>query len=146
MNKKLLKFDKFKCRKKDKGEQFIHPDESYSSTDFRHVSISCDINWHKYSQFMTLILNIRHWLELEIKEHQDCADAHDNGEEPIMSDNTDEICVGRHECAESLLNMIGQWENEMAFDKIHRYVDWQYQEPEEQIDHKKLYKTKLEKG
>ena len=131
MNKKLCKFDKFKCRKEDKGEQFIHPDESVSARDYRHVSISCDINWHKYSQLMTLMLNIRHWLELEIKEHQDSVDAHRS-----MSDNTDGLvyCVGRHECAESLLNMIGQWENEMAFDKIPKYVDWQYQDPDGEID------------
>lgn len=134
MNKKLLKFDKFKCRKRDKGEQFIHPDESVSARDYRHVSISCDINWHKYSQLMTLILNIRHWLEDEVESQQDVADAKDNKEDWVTSDGTDDIIYGRHECAESLLNMIGQWENEMAFDKIPKYVDWQYQDPDGEID------------
>ena len=34
-----------------------------------------------------------------------------DGEE-ILTDGTDDICEGRHECAEGLLNQIEEWENE----------------------------------
>tara|TARA_S200000501_G_C20464671_1_gene586693 strand:- start:51 stop:272 length:222 start_codon:yes stop_codon:yes gene_type:complete len=59
-----------------------------------------------------LLTKIKKWLKHEVKEHQDCADAYENGEEPILSDNTDEICVGRHEVSESLLHQIAKWEKE----------------------------------
>ncbi len=60
-----------------------------------------------------ILSKVEGWLEDEIVEHQDVADAYENNEEPIMADNTDEICVGRHEVAESLQNMIKQWRSEI---------------------------------
>ena len=60
-----------------------------------------------------ILSKVEGWLEDEVVEHQDIADAYENNEEPIMADNTDEICVGRHEVAESLQNMIKQWRSEI---------------------------------
>ena len=55
---------------------------------------------------MKTITQIIEWLENEIKENQDIADAKENGEDCITSDGTDDILVGRHECAEGLLRFI----------------------------------------
>jgi len=54
-----------------------------------------------------LINNIKAWLIDEVKHQQPIVD----GEE-ILTDGTDDICEGRHECAEGLLNQIEEWENE----------------------------------
>ena len=61
-----------------------------------------------------VLSKVEGWLEEEVIEHQDCADAYENGEEPIMSDHTDEICVGRHEVAEGLLNQIKNWRSDLC--------------------------------
>ena len=53
------------------------------------------------------IKNIKSWLISEINNQQPIVD----GEE-ILTDGTDDICEGRHECAEGLLNQIEEWENE----------------------------------
>ena len=53
-----------------------------------------------------LINNIKAWLIDEVKHQQPIVD----GEE-ILTDGTDDICEGRHECAEGLLNQIEEWEN-----------------------------------
>ena len=59
------------------------------------------------------ILNkVKQWLEDEVKDDQDVADARDNNESEICSDGTDDIIYGRHECAEGLLNQIKKWEND----------------------------------
>jgi len=134
MNKSLLEFNKFRCRKEDRGEEFIHPDEFYSAKEFnryRHVSISCDMNYHMYSQLTILLNNVKHWLEDEIGTNVEQA-YYDEYKDDIggVDSFDDGILEGRHECAKSLLNMIGQWENKMAFNKIPKYVDWQHQDPE----------------
>ena len=56
-----------------------------------------------------LVNKIKAWLEDEVK----CQGKHpwDNGDEMVDDDGGD-ICVGRAECAEGLLNQIKQWENE----------------------------------
>jgi hypothetical protein len=54
-----------------------------------------------------LINKIKAWLIDEVKHQQPIVD----GEE-ILTDGTDDICEGRHECAEGLLNQIEEWENE----------------------------------
>lgn len=46
------------------------------------------------------IKNIKSWLVNEVNEILD------------VVDGTDDIILGRHECAESLLNQIEKWENE----------------------------------
>jgi hypothetical protein len=53
-----------------------------------------------------LINKIKSWLIDEVKYQQPIID----GEE-ILTDGTDDICEGRHECAEGLLNQIEEWEN-----------------------------------
>ena len=59
------------------------------------------------------ILNkVKQWLEEEVKDNQDVADAGDNNESEICSDGTDDISIGRHECAEGLLTLIKKWEND----------------------------------
>ena len=57
-----------------------------------------------------MIKKIKTWLRQEIKDHQEIVDADDNNEDYITSDGTDDIFIGRHECAEGLLNQIKKWE------------------------------------
>ena len=57
-----------------------------------------------------MIKKIKTWLRQEIKDHQEIVDADDNNEDHITSDGTDDIFIGRHECAEGLLNQIKKWE------------------------------------
>tara|TARA_R100001369_G_C3252738_1_gene156445 strand:- start:168 stop:401 length:234 start_codon:yes stop_codon:yes gene_type:complete len=52
------------------------------------------------------INKIKSWLISEVNHQQPIID----GEE-ILTDGTDDICEGRHECAEGLLNQIEEWEN-----------------------------------
>ena len=47
------------------------------------------------------------WLIDEIVFHQPIVD----GDE-MLTDGTNDICIGRHECASNLLNQIEKWENE----------------------------------
>ena len=57
------------------------------------------------------LLKIKQWLEDEVEYNLEVVEAHDNGEE-FTSDGTDDIILGRSECAESLLNQINKWESE----------------------------------
>ena len=57
-----------------------------------------------------MIKKIKAWLRQEIKDHQEIVDADDNNEDDVTSDGTDDISIGRHECAEGLLLMIKRWE------------------------------------
>jgi hypothetical protein len=59
-----------------------------------------------------VLKKVKEWLEEEIEMNQDVADAKDNKQDYITSDGTDDIIYGRHECAEGLLELIEQWENE----------------------------------
>ena len=52
------------------------------------------------------------WLEDEIADTQEIVDAKNNHEEAITSDGTDDIYIGRHELATSLLNQITKWAKE----------------------------------
>ena len=52
------------------------------------------------------INKIKSWLVSEVNHQQPIID----GKE-ILTDGTDDICEGRHECAEGLLNQIEEWEN-----------------------------------
>jgi len=72
------------------------------------------------------VLNkVKSWLEEEVKDNQDVADAKDNKEEAITSDGTDDIIYGRHECAEGLLNQIKKWEKEIPQeDWVKGYKKW----------------------
>ena len=53
---------------------------------------------------------VKKWLQEEISDNQDVADAKDDNEDCITSDGTDDIIYGRHECAEGLLEQIEKWE------------------------------------
>jgi len=59
-----------------------------------------------------LIDQIKAWLVNEVNDQQDVVDAKENGEDYVTSDGTDDIIIGRHECAECLLGQIENWENE----------------------------------
>ena len=52
------------------------------------------------------------WLKNEVEDGQEFVDAQENGEDWVTSDGTDDIYIGRHECAESLLEMIDKWREE----------------------------------
>ena len=54
-----------------------------------------------------LIQKIKSWLKEEIQHNQPVVDGIE-----IMSDGTDDIIIGRHECAKSLVRMIKLWEND----------------------------------
>jgi len=60
-----------------------------------------------------LINYIIHWLQEEVEQNQDIVDAHENNEDAIMTDGTDDIFIGRYECAEGLLNQISKWRKEL---------------------------------
>ena len=59
-------------------------------------------------RYKPMVNKIKAWLEDEVK----CQGEHpwDNGDEMVDDDGGD-ICVGRAECAEGLLNEIKKWEN-----------------------------------
>ena len=59
-----------------------------------------------------MLNKVKEWLENEIQENQDVADAMDNNEDCITSDGTDDIIYGRHEAAWSLLDQIRKWEGQ----------------------------------
>ena len=56
--------------------------------------------------------NIVTWLEDQIIDTQEMVDAKDNHKEAITTDGTDDIYIGRHECATALLEQIKKWEKE----------------------------------
>jgi predicted transcriptional regulator len=58
-----------------------------------------------------LLDKIKKWLNDEVEENLEVVEAWDNNEE-FTSDGTDEIIVGRSECAEGLLNYINDNEKE----------------------------------
>ena len=60
-----------------------------------------------------LISYIIHWLQEEVEQNQDIVDAHENNENAIMTDGTDDIYLGRYECAEGLLDQISKWRKEL---------------------------------
>ena len=51
---------------------------------------------------------VKAWLKEEVESQQDVVDAKDNGEDWATSDGTDDIIIGRHECAWSCLEMINK--------------------------------------
>ncbi len=64
------------------------------------------------SKANAVLKKVKEWLQEEVGMNQDVADAKDNKQDYITSDGTDDIIYGRHECAEGLLELIEQWENE----------------------------------
>jgi len=65
---------------------------------------------------MNLVQKIEEWLEDEVKDCQEFVDAQENGEDWVTSDGTDDIYIGRHECAESLLKQIAKWKKELGIE------------------------------
>ena len=56
-----------------------------------------------------ILKKITRWLEDEVEDGQQFVDAKENNEEEICSDGSDDIYIGRHECADSLLQQIEKW-------------------------------------
>ena len=64
---------------------------------------------------VSLVNKIKDWLNDEVKGNLEVFEAYNNNQE-FTSDGTDEIIVGRLECAEGLLNYINDNEKEMSDD------------------------------
>ena len=64
---------------------------------------------------VSLVNKIKDWLNDEVKGNLEVFEAYNNNQE-FTSDGTDEIIVGRLECAEGLLNYINEKEKEMSDD------------------------------
>ena len=62
-----------------------------------------------------LLNKIKEWLNDEVEDNLEVFEAYNNNKE-FTSDGTDEIIVGRLECAEGLLNYINENEKEMSDD------------------------------
>ena len=58
-----------------------------------------------------LVNKIKDWLRYEVEDNLEVVEAYNNNEE-FTSDGTDEIIVGRSECAEGLLKYINDNEKE----------------------------------
>ena len=56
--------------------------------------------------------NIEDWLEQEVKDDQEVINEYEEKLRPKCTDGSDDIVVGRVECAESLLEQIKKWESE----------------------------------
>ena len=56
-----------------------------------------------------ILKKITRWLEDEVEDGQQFVGAKENNEEEICSDGSDDIYIGRHECADSLLQQIEKW-------------------------------------
>ena len=55
----------------------------------------------------SILIKIKNWLEEEIKNNEPIVEGKEE-----LSDGTEDIFVGRSECACSLLDQIKKWENE----------------------------------
>jgi hypothetical protein len=55
------------------------------------------------------LLKVKQWLKDEIEYNLEVVEANNNNE-AFTSDGTDDIIIGRSECAESLLDQINKWE------------------------------------
>ena len=64
---------------------------------------------------VSLVNKIKEWLNDEVEDNLEVFEAYNNNQE-FTSDGTDEIIVGRLECAEGLLNYINEKEKEMNDD------------------------------
>ena len=60
---------------------------------------------------VSLVNKIKEWLNDEVEDNLEVFEAYNNNKE-FTSDGTDEIIVGRLECAEGLLNYINENEKE----------------------------------
>ena len=60
----------------------------------------------------TILNNVTEWLEQEVKDDQEVINEYEGKLRPKCTDGSDDIVVGRVECAESLLEQIKRWESE----------------------------------
>ena len=81
-------------------KKLVYPNKGYSSS-------GSDADYEQPTE--NILLKIKQWLEDEIEYNREVVEAQDNGEE-FTSDGTDDIILGRSECAESLLDQINKWE------------------------------------
>ena len=56
---------------------------------------------------------VEQWLKNEVESNQDIVDAQHKKSLPVHSDDTDLLHIGRHECAEGLINLISTWKKEL---------------------------------
>ena len=54
------------------------------------------------------------WLHDEAVDSKEVIDEYENDQRPKCTDGSDDIIVGRHECAVALLNQIKKWKDEIA--------------------------------
>jgi len=81
-------------------KKLVYPYEGYSSS-------GSDADYEQFTK--NTLLKVKQWLRDEIEYNLEVVEANNNNEE-FTSDGTDDIIVGRSECAESLLNQINKWE------------------------------------
>ena len=81
-------------------KKLVYPYEGYSSS-------GSDADYEQPTK--NTLLKVKQWLRDEIEYNLEVVEANNNNEE-FTSDGTDDIIVGRSECAESLLNQINKWE------------------------------------
>jgi len=78
----------------------------------KELELELDITRYAFDRQLKLIEQIKAWLVNEVNDQQDVVDAKENKEDYVTSDGTDDIIIGRHECAECLLGQIEKWEDE----------------------------------
>jgi len=81
-------------------KKLVYPYEGYNSS-------GSDADYEQPIE--NTLLKVKQWLKDEIKYNLEVVEANNNNEE-FTSDGTDDIIVGRSECAESLLDQINKWE------------------------------------
>ena len=60
-----------------------------------------------------ILYRVEQWLKDEVSDCQEFVDAQENGEDWVTSDGTDDIYIGRHECAVGLSNLISTWRKDL---------------------------------
>ena len=78
----------------------------------KELELELDITRYAFDRQLKLIEQIKAWLVNEVNDQQDVVDAKENKEDYVTSDGTDDIIIGRHECAECLLGQIEKWEDQ----------------------------------
>lgn len=83
-------------------KKLVYPYEGYNSS-------GSDADYEQPIE--NTLLKVKQWLKDEIEYNLEVVEANNNNEE-FTSDGTDDIIIGRSECAESLLDQINKWEKE----------------------------------
>ena len=70
--------------------------------------------WSKIFRQSDIMNKVKDWLQEVVNDNQDIVDAKENNEAEITTDGTNDILIGWHECSQSLLEKISEWEKEDA--------------------------------